>query len=105
MFRWSLALVSHSLLQRQKLISLYDLEAIPDGEYKFKQLFAIQRLEFLRYFFLFCEQTKPLQKKKKKKEARPAHGKSKRRNAWSKWLAAKTSELEGGEDETEAEEK
>jgi hypothetical protein len=78
--------------QRQKLISHYDLEAVPGGEYSFKQLFAQQRLEFLRYFFLFCQQTQPLQKQKKKKDARgPTHGKSKRRNAWSKWLASKTS--------------
>jgi hypothetical protein len=38
-------------VERQKLIGKYDLSEVPSGNFQFKRLFAIQRLEFLGYFY------------------------------------------------------
>jgi hypothetical protein len=77
-------LLFDDFIARQKLICKYDLAEVPGPNFEFKKLFAIERLEFLRYFYIYCRETNPLRFK-----ARASQARKKKKDCWSKWLNSK----------------
>ena len=76
-------------MSRQKEIGTYDLTAIPGGVNQFKQLYAIQRLEFLEMFYDYVREIDPLRVKSKNVGDGSVGGRKRKKNSWSKWLRKK----------------
>ena len=95
-------------MRRHKEIGTYDLTAVPSGGgVEFKQLYAIQRQEFLRMFFDYVRETDPLKAKPKKSlngSDTARRGRKKKKNSWSNWLRKKIMEECAPKDDEENDE-